>query len=285
MIPVLKRKVWDWILPEYFGYLVDWTMSTFHMCIIALLLTSKTKCCDQLKEDLLNYVSSLECFLIFSCWRQENKHFVVDTLFFRKCKMTSRETETHCVGPYSSNEGSFKNPILVPNELTCFCNWFMCVFIAGSFFWEYCLLSLGFSLISAKVSSEIGLLSGHTLLDFRMALLTAVLIAVMIKSAYLSKSLVDRSPEKSAEPSASLSVDSNTSRTVWSNLYLVWLVNVFLCGGVSIEISMGRWSLPKSSPIWNYMSCFAKFGDINAISSMSVLPLALSICVCSSLFK
>ena len=33
------------------------------------------------------------------------------------------------------------------------------------------------------------------------------------------------------------------------------------------------------------MSCFAKFGDINAISSMSVLPLALSICVCSSLFK
>ena len=33
------------------------------------------------------------------------------------------------------------------------------------------------------------------------------------------------------------------------------------------------------------MSCFAKFGDINAISSMSVLPLALSICACSSLFK
>ena len=33
------------------------------------------------------------------------------------------------------------------------------------------------------------------------------------------------------------------------------------------------------------MPCFAKFGDINAISSMSVLPLALSICVCSSLFK
>ena len=116
MIPVLKRKIWDWILPEYFGYLVDWTMSTFHTCIIELLLTSKTKCCDQLKEDLLNYISSLECFLIFSCWRQENKHFVVDTLFFSK--MTSRETETHCVGLYSSNDGSFKNPFLVLNELS-----------------------------------------------------------------------------------------------------------------------------------------------------------------------
>ena len=32
------------------------------------------------------------------------------------------------------------------------------------------------------------------------------------------------------------------------------------------------------------MSCFAKFGEINAISSMSVLPFALSICVCSSEF-
>ena len=73
-----------------------------------------------------------------------------------------------------------------------------------------------------------------------MALSTAVLIAVTIKSAYLSKSLVDRSPEKSAEPSALSNVDSNTSRSVWSTLYLVWLVNVFLCGGVSIEISMGR---------------------------------------------
>ena len=51
---------------------------------------------------------------------------------------------------------------------------------------------------------------------------------------------MDRSPEKSAEPSASSSVDSNTSRSVWSNLYLVGLVAVFLCGVVSIEISMGR---------------------------------------------
>ena len=70
-----------------------------------------------------------------------------------------------------------------------------------------------------------------------MALSTAVCIAVMIKSAYLSRSLVDRCPEKSVDPSASSSVDSTTSG---SNLYLVWLVNVFLCGGVSIEISMGR---------------------------------------------
>ena len=96
---------------------------------------------------------------------------------------------------------------------------------------------------------EIGLLSGRTLLAFGMALLTVVLIAVTIKSAYLSKSLVDRCPEKSADPSTSSSVDSNTSRSVWSNLYLMWLVNVFLCvcvcvcvcgGGVSIEIFMGR---------------------------------------------
>ena len=69
-----------------------------------------------------------------------------------------------------------------------------------------------------------------------MALATAVCTAVMIKSAYLSRSLVDRCPEKSADPIASSSVDSNTSRSVWSNLYLVWLVNVFLCGGVSVEI-------------------------------------------------
>ena len=73
-----------------------------------------------------------------------------------------------------------------------------------------------------------------------MALSTAVCIAVMINSAYLSISLVDRCPEKSAGPSGSWSVDSNTSRSVWSNLYLMWLVNVFLCGGVSTEISMGR---------------------------------------------
>ena len=80
-----------------------------------------------------------------------------------------------------------------------------------------------------------GLPSDRTLLDFRM-----VLIADSIKSAYLSRSLVDRSPEKSVEPSASSCVDLNTSLSVWSNFYLVWLVDEFLCGGASIETSMGR---------------------------------------------
>ena len=47
-----------------------------------------------------------------------------------------------------------------------------------------------------------GLLSDRSLLDFGMALSTAVLIAVTIKSAYLSRSLVDVSQEKSAEPKA-----------------------------------------------------------------------------------
>ena len=49
------------------------------------------------------------------------------------------------------------------------------------------------------------------LLDFRMALSTAVLIADMIKSAYLFRSLVDVSPEKSLEHSSASSVDSDTS--------------------------------------------------------------------------
>ena len=62
-----------------------------------------------------------------------------------------------------------------------------------------------------------GLLSDRTLLDFGMALSTAVLIADTIESAYLSKSLVDVSSEKSSEPSAAPSVDSNTSLSVWSN--------------------------------------------------------------------
>ena len=33
--------------------------------------------------------------------------------------MTSRESETHCVGSHSANKGSFKNSILVLNELRC----------------------------------------------------------------------------------------------------------------------------------------------------------------------
>ena len=47
-----------------------------------------------------------------------------------------------------------------------------------------------------------------------MALSTAMLIADAIKSAQLSRSLVDVSAEKSAEPSAGSSVDSNTSLSV-----------------------------------------------------------------------
>ena len=82
-----------------------------------------------------------------------------------------------------------------------------------------------------------------------MALSTAVLIADTIKLAYLSGSLVDASPKKSSEPSVASSVDSNTYLSVWSNLYLVWLVCEFLCDGASTEISMGMLSLPKSSPI------------------------------------
>ena len=100
--------------------------------------------------------------------------------------------------------------------------------------------SLRFSLISANVSLEMGLLSDRRLLDFGMAFSNAVLIADTIKSAYLSRSLVDKSPEKSWEHSAASSVDSNTSLSVWSNLYLVWLIDEFLCGGASIKISMGR---------------------------------------------
>ena len=81
------------------------------------------------------------------------------------------------------------------------------------------------SLITAIVSSEMGLLSDRTLLDFGMALSTAVLIADRIKSAYLSRSLVDVTLEKSAEPGAASSFDSNTSLSVWSNLYLEWLID------------------------------------------------------------
>ena len=65
----------------------------------------------------------------------------------------------------------------------------MRVFTAGSLFWECCLPSLRFSLIGAKASSEMGLLSDRTLLDFGMALSTAVLIADTIKPAYLSTNL------------------------------------------------------------------------------------------------
>ena len=45
-------------------------------------------------------------------------------------------------------------------------------------------------MLNAIVLLEMGLLSDRTLLDFGMALSTAVLIADMIKSAYLSTVLV-----------------------------------------------------------------------------------------------
>ena len=48
---------------------------------------------------------------------------------------------------------------------------------------------------------------------------------------------------------------------------------------------MGRWSLPKSSPIRNCMSCLVRLGYMNAMSKMPVLPVLLSRCACSSLFK
>ena len=70
---------------------------------------------------------------------------------------------------------------------------------------EYHLLSLRFSLTSTTISSEMGLLSERSLLDFGKALSTVVQIAVTIKSAYLSRSPVDVSPEKSAEPKAASS--------------------------------------------------------------------------------
>ena len=85
-----------------------------------------------------------------------------------------------------------------------------------------------------------GLFLDRTLLDFGMALSTAVPIADTIKSAYLSRPPVDVSAKKSAEPSAASRVDSNTPLSVWSNLYLVWLVDEFVCDGASIETSMGR---------------------------------------------
>ena len=94
--------------------------------------------------------------------------------------------------------------------------------------------------------SEMGLLSDHTLLDFGMASLTAVLIAVTIKSVYLLRSLVDVSPVKSTEPTAALNTfDSNTSLPVWSNLYLVWLIDKFLCDGTLIETLMGSDRCPS----------------------------------------
>ena len=59
-----------------------------------------------------------------------------------------------------------------------------------------------------------GFLSECSVVDFGMALLTAVLIAATIKLAYLFRSLVDLRPERSSEPEAASSVDLNTSLSV-----------------------------------------------------------------------
>ena len=43
--------------------------------------------------------------------------------------------------------------------------------------------------------------------------------------------------------------------------------------------------MPKSSPIRNWMSCLVRFGEINAMSRMAVLPFDLSRWACLSLCK
>ena len=74
-----------------------------------------------------------------------------------------------------------------------------------------------------------GFLSERSLFDFGMAISTAVLIAVTIKSAYLSRSLVYLSPEKFAEPKAASSVDSNTSLSVKVKLLLAFFEHSTRC--------------------------------------------------------
>ena len=102
----------------------------------------------------------------------------------------------------------------------------------------------------------------------------------------ISISCVDLSSGMSPELSAASRVDSNTSLSVWSNLYPMELVCVFLRLSIYWNFDdIGRWSLPQSSPIRNWMSCLVRFGEINAMSRMSVLPFALSRCMCLSLFK
>ena len=135
-----------------------------------------------------------------------------------------------------------------------FCDWLMRVFTKGSCVWEYCRLSLRFSLISPIDSSETGWLSGRPFFDVGMALSTAVLIAVTIKSVYLSISCADLSSGTSLKLSAASRVDSNTSLSVWSNVYLMGLVCMFLWGWASIEILMGRW-MPRLRCLCCLFSC------------------------------
>ena len=97
-------------------------------------------------------------------------------------------------------------------------------------------------------------------------------------------SCVDLSSGTSPKLSAASRVDSNTSLLVWLNLYRVGLVCVcsyevvHLCQWVSDRC-------PSRHLLENWMSCLLKFSDMNAMSKVSVLPVLLSRCVCSSLFK
>ena len=61
-----------------------------------------------------------------------------------------------------------------------------------------------------------------------MALSTAVCTAVMIKSEYLPRSLVDRCPETSADPSASSSVDSNEYFSVSLVKFVLGVVSKYI---------------------------------------------------------
>ena len=167
-----------------------------------LLTSSKwfeSKCCPLCHFLCLSTDSTKSCALLA---------FVLATL--RRGAVLDGRTDPWSLGSFGSlsklvelqNFSQLACVSTLSSSLTCFCNWLMRVFTAGSFIWEYCLLSVRFSLISANVSLEMGLLSDRTFLDFGMALSTAVQIVDTIKSAYLSRSLVDVSPEKSSKPSA-----------------------------------------------------------------------------------
>ena len=86
-------------------------------------------------------------------------------------------------------------------------------------------------------------------MNFRIALSTAVLIAVTIKSAYLSRSLVDRCPKKSAEPSASSSVDLNTFSTLTFDFFYIVMIYTLLSRSVLAIGALMKAILSKSQQI------------------------------------
>ena len=130
-------------------------------------------------------------------------------------------------------------------SLISFCNWLIPVFSKGPCAWEYCRLSLRFSLISASDSSETGWLSGRPLLDVGMALSSAVLIAVTIKSAYLSLIYILSRLKLENISWAQCRLEGwfkhfSVSPIKFTANGVTWLVCMFLSGWASIEISMGR---------------------------------------------